>query len=254
MSEYLIHYGIKGMKWGVRRYQNADGSYTAAGKERRSSLQSDTKKALKKVGTRLAVAAGIAGVAYLAYKNPDATKFVKDFLAEHKDQAIGSLKNAVIKTGKWAGRTVANAGEAAVTAALAAAGTIAITNLINKYGPKDTDDERTRNRKTIEVEAATAAIRSATNPNGINTANKNSTNNIPSDVSRAVGQPSNRGIDRSSVEYQALFKDSSGNQRTQEIRSIIKSMASAGYDIDQIQNWLNTLSHSANGWVIRIRR
>lgn len=30
----LTHYGIKGMKWGVRRYQNKDGSLTAAGKKR----------------------------------------------------------------------------------------------------------------------------------------------------------------------------------------------------------------------------
>lgn len=30
----LYHYGIKGMKWGVRRYQNKDGSLTKAGKER----------------------------------------------------------------------------------------------------------------------------------------------------------------------------------------------------------------------------
>lgn len=30
----LYHHGTKGMKWGVRRYQNADGSLTAAGKKR----------------------------------------------------------------------------------------------------------------------------------------------------------------------------------------------------------------------------
>ena len=30
----LKHHGIKGMKWGVRRYQNKDGSLTPAGKER----------------------------------------------------------------------------------------------------------------------------------------------------------------------------------------------------------------------------
>lgn len=31
---YLAHHGIKGMKWGVRRYQNEDGTLTAAGKKR----------------------------------------------------------------------------------------------------------------------------------------------------------------------------------------------------------------------------
>ena len=33
-SQYLDHSGIKGMKWGVRRYQNEDGSLTEAGKQR----------------------------------------------------------------------------------------------------------------------------------------------------------------------------------------------------------------------------
>lgn len=30
----IQHYGIKGMKWGIRRYQNADGTLTSAGKTR----------------------------------------------------------------------------------------------------------------------------------------------------------------------------------------------------------------------------
>lgn len=34
MSEALMHYGIKGMRWGIRRYQNKDGSLTPAGKKR----------------------------------------------------------------------------------------------------------------------------------------------------------------------------------------------------------------------------
>lgn len=33
-KDYLAHYGIKGMKWGVRRYQNEDGSLTKEGQER----------------------------------------------------------------------------------------------------------------------------------------------------------------------------------------------------------------------------
>ena len=31
---YLIHHGIKGQRWGVRRYQNKDGTYTSLGKSR----------------------------------------------------------------------------------------------------------------------------------------------------------------------------------------------------------------------------
>ena len=46
MDNSLIHYGTKGMKWGVRRYQNKDGSLTPAGKKRYSEDESeDYKKA-----------------------------------------------------------------------------------------------------------------------------------------------------------------------------------------------------------------
>lgn len=36
-TNYLAHYGTKGQKWGVRRFQNEDGTLTAAGKERYGS-------------------------------------------------------------------------------------------------------------------------------------------------------------------------------------------------------------------------
>lgn len=41
---YLIHSGTKGMKWGVRRYQNKDGSLTPLGKKRYETSSKKTDK------------------------------------------------------------------------------------------------------------------------------------------------------------------------------------------------------------------
>lgn len=40
ISDELYHYGIKGQRWGIRRFQNEDGSYTSAGKKRYGAIGS----------------------------------------------------------------------------------------------------------------------------------------------------------------------------------------------------------------------
>lgn len=43
-ASYLAHHGILGMRWGIRRFQNKDGSLTKAGKERYSDKSIDDKR------------------------------------------------------------------------------------------------------------------------------------------------------------------------------------------------------------------
>ena len=45
---YLAHYGVKGMKWGVRRYQNKDGSLTSEGKKHVSNYKRNQQLRKKK--------------------------------------------------------------------------------------------------------------------------------------------------------------------------------------------------------------
>ena len=55
-SDELCHYGIRGMRWGIRRYQNSDGSLTTAGRKRYSTGKHHSiftrKKTTSKVKTK----------------------------------------------------------------------------------------------------------------------------------------------------------------------------------------------------------
>lgn len=65
----LEHYGVLGMKWGIRRYQNKDGTLTAAGKKRYAGdtpEQIDTSERRKAKVIKAAKIAGITAAAALA--------------------------------------------------------------------------------------------------------------------------------------------------------------------------------------------
>lgn len=91
----LYHYGIKGQKWGVRRYQNADGTLTEAGKKRQEKRVGSNREAVITKGTTLYRVSDSektdtsSGKIYVS-----ATKDTGDFYIN----ALGS--NKIYKTGK----------------------------------------------------------------------------------------------------------------------------------------------------------
>ena len=99
IGEYMAHHGIKGQRWGIRRFQNEDGSLTAEGKQR-YGVNGDGQ--MSKEGKKL-------------YKQDQ-----KDVKVSNRsvagNTAVGALK----------GFGVANVGALAATAALAGIGVLAI--------------------------------------------------------------------------------------------------------------------------------
>lgn len=79
-NSMLLHYGSKGMKWGVRRYQNKDGTLTAAGKKRYD--RDKRENAAKKKENRIDLS------------NPDPQRWVKEDL-ERTKRAVDSSSDLV---------------------------------------------------------------------------------------------------------------------------------------------------------------
>ena len=90
-GNYLKHYGVKGQKWGVRRYQNEDGSYTEEGKRRAYALR--THKDVEKIFSSFSKKdkqLRDAGENDTEYMSREATSYwvAKRFIAKYKDEPV----------------------------------------------------------------------------------------------------------------------------------------------------------------------
>lgn len=88
-SEELYHHGIKGQKWGVRRFQNKNGSLTPAGKDRyyvesdKKEKQNDNKSSTIPKGYKFNRVGGAnldvnrSGALYVSSGKADASRYMK---------------------------------------------------------------------------------------------------------------------------------------------------------------------------------
>ena len=91
MYEYLQHHGIKGQHWGVRRFQNEDGSLTSAGKKRYDvDVETAQKKYdIAKRNTNKAIKE--------YYKRADGSTAAYDKSLKEKQYAKEKLKRELLK-------------------------------------------------------------------------------------------------------------------------------------------------------------
>lgn len=92
----LYHHGIKGQKWGVRRYQNADGSLTEAGKRRVEKLRGEAINEHNKAMLSYAVAEDSAEN-YRIHRDRGETRKASNYASEgarHYERGIEYEKRA----------------------------------------------------------------------------------------------------------------------------------------------------------------
>ena len=182
----LYHYGIKGMKWGVRRFQKEDGSLTAAGKKRYDDGLTDSDKRVS--------------------SNSDSKTPRKGFIQKRKDK----LTEHYISKGYKQNAAKAMAEQRMKTeAVLAVVGTVAVTAVAIKVARRigqDYVDQTFKSGKIIQNIGANPNANFKDTPffAAVNRSDKKAYGmNYPREKRAMV----KRGVHRGGHEYEGIFNN-----------------------------------------------
>lgn len=94
-EDYLMHYGVKGMKWGHRRYHNADGSLNRAGIARQDFKDAKQARRVAAKGVRKSgLGIGIKGIAKYDKAKAKFDKADMDYVTAKANFKAAKAKNA----------------------------------------------------------------------------------------------------------------------------------------------------------------
>lgn len=272
---YLMHHGVKGMKWGVRRTPAQLGYRPKAGSRIKTKLNDPEFKRKAATAAKVALVIGAAYATHKVINDPKVLAAGKDAITKvvAKSGAVkaSTIKNVMNSTEFKAAKALASKSGAVTDAAKTVGG--AAGKVLKKIGSEDTRNtiagiglmagtasvlrgqikdfknnkpdgdafDRAVKRTQQAAEIGENINNLARGPKGISAPTQSSTSSSSSSSNLSASikgvEPSHKSVDKSSKEYQDLFK---GQDST--TRSTIKSLVNQGYDIDQIKKHLN---HSA---------
>ena len=144
MTNEIYHHGILGQKWGVRRYQNSDGSLKEAGRKRYSSK--DYQVANQSLQSASNIARNASNIAAQSAARKKKKSVKDEDISKLSDQELQrrvnrmnlernykSLKSENVASGReYASSVLSTAGEVLAIGASAASILLAINSLKNK--------------------------------------------------------------------------------------------------------------------------